>query len=115
MDAEHSKLATDAMGFPVQGALYPSDAIDISATDSADTVSADMATAFSITTGEYILIEIVADGDLRYMFGEAPEVSGSTGSRLPDGAGAIRKIKRTDKISVIGESGSVTLNVTHLT
>ena len=107
----------DANSFPIANVHKQGNAADVDATNLADTVSSNFKTIIgdagdALTT--YYAIEVVADGDLRYLFGTAPEVTATTGSRLPDGTGKPWTVLASDLVSVIGETGSVTLNITRL-
>lgn len=66
------------------------------------------------TGGGAVKAQLIADGDLRYLVGTNPTVTTSTGTRLPDGAGVNIIVPQDQRIAVIAETGTVTLNITNL-
>lgn len=113
--ARNTNQAMDAQCRGVDNVFEPSTAEDVVSTGTSTQSTVLSNTFVGVASGDgCIIVEIVSDGNLRYLLGENPTVTATTGSRLPDGAGKIIRVPIGFKIASISESGTTRLNITHM-
>ena len=108
--APDTRQTFDANREVIDNVFEPGDSEDVTSSG-ASAQSTVLSDTFS-TGGSCLVVEIVADGDLRYALGSNPTAT-ATDARLPDGAGKIIRVQTDHKIAVISESGTAKLNIVH--
>lgn len=118
-EAQSTLLTIDSNSQVVGNVFEQSTAIDITANGTTATESdlfKNIIGSGSDDNGSFYVIELVADGDLRYLINDAGDngATVTTGSRLPNAAGKQLRVRAGKVASIIGENGNVIMNITRV-